>query len=580
MADNQPGRSRAAGQGAVIPTLLSRMTGFDPEAGTGGQPGIIDNALTSSLASVGHAIAANGGGYAVAAGGGELVCLAAGLNPMLDLLVVGACGYHAGQRVFDNFTWLSSGGWLAQRRRRRFQGEANPWEVAQTLSPAFAAKKMARLAPDLPPVLSYLPIGMTAHRPRQQVAISRAESVAVFGVPQSLKTALIAGWVLEAPGPVLATSSRADQYRHTVTEREKLGEVLVLDADGFGPGTNFAWSPVTGCEDPVIAMRRSGALMDASPKDPGGKDKWHEDRGARLLRMALHAAALTGQNMYAVRAWCQDPNEPEFLKALQLSPTAVDWDAGLMALCSQDGDFLASATTSAEAALGWMDDPSLAMVACPQAGQGIDIGEFLASGNGTVYLIGAERPYGSLTPYFSAFVTEFMEQARILAERQGGRLRIPLTMAIDETATTAKIDLKRWLAVTAGYNITMITGFQAVQQIEEGWGGPAAAETILEMLSTKVIAGGFTSMATLERLAGICGHRETWRREGRTKIREKELVFPPERLRQLKKFHALVIQREAKPVEVRIQPVWEHPAHQEVRITDAPEQEALAATEE
>jgi hypothetical protein len=196
--------------------------GFDPEApglSGSGQPGVIDNALTSSLASAGRTLAANGGGYAVAAGAGLGACAVAGLNPMLDLLVVGACGYHVGQRVFDNFTWLSSGGWLAQRRRRKYQGEANPWEVAQTLSPAFAAKKMQRLAPDLPAVLSYLPLGVTAHRPRQQVAVSRAESVAVFGVPQSLKTALISGWILEAPGPVLATSSRADQYRHTVTER-------------------------------------------------------------------------------------------------------------------------------------------------------------------------------------------------------------------------------------------------------------------------------------------------------------------------------------------------------------------------
>jgi hypothetical protein len=227
-----------------------------------------------------------------------------------------------------------------------------------------------------------------------------------------------------------------------------------------------------------------------------------------------------------------------------------------------------------------MSDTSLAAVACPGAGQGLDIGQFLAVGNGTVYLVGSEKPYGSLTPYFSTFVNEFLEEARTLAERQGGRLRIPLTMAIDETATTAKIDLKRWLAVTAGYNITMICGFQAVQQIAEGWGGAEAAEVILEMLSTKVIAGGFTSPSTLDRLAGICGHRETWRREGRVRVPDKELVFPPERLRQLRRFHALVIQRNCKPVEVIITPVWEHPAHQEVRLIDAPGQDAPEPTRE
>ncbi len=561
---------------------MTQVTGFDPEGPKAGreQLAVADSALAGSLAALGRGIVAGGGGYAAASGLGLEACFVAGVNPMLDFLVVGACGYHVTQRIWENFTWASSGGRLAQRRRRKYQGEANPVEVARTLSPAFAARKMKRLAPDLPAVLSFLPLGVTVHQPHQQVAVSRAESVAVFGVPQSLKTALISSWILESPGPVLATSSRGDQWRHTVTEREKLGPVLTLDADGFGPGTNFAWSPVADCQDPVVAQRRAGALMDASPKDPGGKDKWHEARGMDLLQFALHAAALTGEGMYAVRAWCRNPEEPEFMKALQLPQAALDWDSELTDLCSQGGDFLASATTSAAAALRWMNDPAIARAACPLPGEGLDIAGFLAAGNGTVYLIGSEKPYGSLTPYFSAFVTEFLEQARILAERQGGRLRIPLMMAIDETATTARIDLKRWLAVTAGYNITMITGFQAVSQIEEGWGGPAAAETILEMLSTKIIAGGFTSTSTLERLAAICGHRDTWRREGRVKVRDRELVFPPERLRQFPQFNALVIQRNAKPVQVRITPVWEHPAHQEVRLIDAPERPAPGTAQE
>jgi type IV secretion system protein VirD4 len=439
---------------------------------------------------------------------------------------------------------------------------------------------MKRLAPDLPAVLSFLPLGTTVHRPHQQVAVSRAESVAVFGVPQSLKTALISSWILEAPGPVLATSSRGDQWRHTVTEREKMGPVLVLDADGFGPGTTFAWSPASGCEDSDVALRRAGALMDASPKDPGGKDRWHEARGAQLLSRALHAAALVRGDMYDVRSWCRDPGDEVFLKALHREDAAPGWAEEVEALLLQDGDFLNSATTSALAALGWMDSRHLAAVACPPPGTGLDIGAFLRAGNGTVYLIGSEKPYGSLTPYFSVFVSEFMEQARILAENQGGRLKTPLLVAADEAATTARIDFKRWLAVTAGYNITVVAGFQAVSQIEEGWGGPAAAETILEMLSTKVIAGGFTSPATLDRLASICGEYDSWRKEGRVRVHVKERVFPPERLRQFPPFNALVIQRNCKPVQVKITPVWEHPAHQEVHLVDAPEQNVPGTTEE
>lgn len=560
-------------------SALSKMTVFsgDIEGAAGrdlpdpGRLAVTDSALNRSLASVGRALVVNGGGYGVAAAAGLGTCALLGVNPMYDLAVVGACAYHVTQRAWEGWSWYLRGGYAAQRRRRKYQGEANPLEVHQALSPAFAAKKMARLAPGLPAERSYLSLGYTVHRPHQAVAVSRAESVGVFGVPQSIKTALISGWILDAPGPVLATSSRGDQYRHTVTEREKLGPVLTLDADGYGPGTTFSWSPVDDCRDPAVAMRRAGDFMDASPKDPGGKDRWHEDRGAKLLRWALHAAALTGGSMFDVRAWVLNPEAEAFAKALRGERAAPGWADGLESMLAMEGDLLSAAVSSAEAALGWMDDPQLAAVACPRPGQGLGIAEFLRQGNGTVYLIGAERPYGSLTPFFSAFVTEFMEQARILAEQQGGRLRMPLLVAADEAATTARIDFKRWLAVTAGYNITVVAGFQAVSQIETGWGGPAEAETILEMLSTKVIAGGFTSTATLERLAVICGEHDSWHKEGGARVRTKERTFPPERIRQLPLFNALVIQRNAKPVQVRITPVWEHPAHQEVVITDEPE---------
>jgi hypothetical protein len=566
---------------------MTAVTGFDPdEAGTalheaeGSKTVVTDTALARSLAAAGRGIVANGGSYAVAAGAGLGACAVAGVNPMFDLMVVGACGYHVTQRLWDGWSWHVQGGRAAQRRRRKFQGEATPLEVRATLSPAFAAGKMKRLAPDLPAAQSYLSLGHTVHQPRQAVAVSRAETVAVIGVPQTLKTALIGRWVLEAPGPVLATSSRADQYRHTVTVREKMGEVLVLDADGFGPGTNFAWSPVEGCRDPAMAMRRAGDFMHASPRDPGGKDRWHEDRGAKLLRWALHAADLAGRDMFDVRAWCQNPEREDFRKALLHEDAAPGWGDSLEAMLMQEGDFLNSATTSAEAALGWMDDPARAAVACPPPGQGLDIARFLRQGSGTIYLIGSEKPYGSLTPFFTAFATEFLEQARILAEQQGGKLKMPLLIAADEAATTAKLDFPRWCAVTAGYNITVVAGFQAISQIDTGWGGPAVTETILNLMSTKVIAGGITSPPDLERLSFVCGERETWRKEGGAKVREKERTFPPERIRQLPDFNALVLHRTSKPVQVRIPPVWEHSAHQEVVITDAPGPAAPDSTEE
>lgn len=557
-------------------TVLSKMTGYEPGADLDGEvvrsddkaAVVRDGAGARALTAVGSGLVRFGGGYGLAIGAGAGALYVAGLPEYLDLLTVGACAACAARSAVEGWTWHRAGGRAAERRRRKYQGEASPLHVREKLSPRAAARKMKGLAPDLHPSLSYLPVGTTTRRPAQQVALSRAESVAVFGGPQTVKTALLSNWVLEAPGPVLATSSRADQWRHTVAEREKMGPVLVLDADGYGPGTNFAWKPEEGCENPAVAIRRAGDFMHASPRDTSGKDAWHEDRGARLLRMALHAAALSGGNMFDVRRWVRDPEDEIFAKALSSRLAAPDWAGELEALISQDGDFLNSAVTSAQAALGWMDDPELAAVACPQ-GPGLDVGAFLRYGAGSVYLIGSKRPYGSLTPFFSAFASEFLEQARHLAEEQGGRLRMPLTIVADEAATTAKLDFERWCAVSAGYNITIVAGFQTVHQLEVGWGTGSQADTILSLFTSKIFAGGMTSPAELERVSVVCGERDTWRREGGGKSRSTERLFPPERLRLMPDFNVLVMHRNAKPVQVVVRPVWNHPRYQPVTIVAA-----------
>jgi type IV secretion system protein VirD4 len=534
-------------------------------------------AARSPARALGHAARA-AAPYGLAVGGTAAVSAIAGAPDWFTLMAMGGCAAHAGRNAAEGLLYRSKGGRFFEKRRRRYQGEAGLLDVRGSLSVRTARKKMARLAPLLPPAQAHIVLGTSLHRPAQIVAVSRAESILVVAPPQTLKTAFISDLVLRAPGAVLATSSRADQWRQTVATREHSGPVLVLDADGHGPGTNFGWNPADGCANPIVAMRRAGDFMHASPRDPGGKDSWHEDRGKRLMQLAFHAAALTGRDMYQVRQWCQNPDDETFIKALLRPGAARGWADTLEAMLGQEPEFLNSATTSAEAALGWMDDPEMAAVACPDRG-GLDIARFLRQERGTIYLIGAARPYGSLTPFFTAFTSEYMEQARHLAERSpDGRLPVPMTLALDEAATTARVDLARWLAVTAGYNITAVVGLQAFSQLEANWGGPAQAEIILNLLSTKIIGGGVTSPADLDRLSTICGSHRVWRKEAGHRVHEQVPVFPPERIRLLDDLHALVVHRNAKSLEVRVPAVWENPAYAPVTLAD-PEPELEPAAE-
>ena len=74
---------------------------------------------------------------------------------------------------------------------------------------------------------------------------------------------------------------------------------------------------MTAASNPQTAIRRAGDLLAAAPRDSSGKDAWHEDRGAKLLRYMLHAAAADGASMHEVAAWVHDPLSGEPMSVLE-----------------------------------------------------------------------------------------------------------------------------------------------------------------------------------------------------------------------------------------------------------------------
>ena len=60
---------------------------------------------------------------------------------------------------------------------------------------------------------------------------------------------------------------------------------------------------VGGCEDPETAMRRAGALVGAAGPVAADMPFWQFKAGMALAAY-LHAAALLGRDMNAVKVWC------------------------------------------------------------------------------------------------------------------------------------------------------------------------------------------------------------------------------------------------------------------------------------
>ena len=415
----------------------------------------------------------------------------------------------------------------------------------------------------------------------QDLAGSREDSYLLIAPPRIGKTGMMACWAADAPGALLATSTRTDMYVHTAIPRMRLGELHVLNPGGDGgiPST-LQWSPLDGCTYPAIAIERAGYLMAAAPKDSGGKDAWWDAKGAELLRLMLHAAALAGATMHEVAAWVRDPVSREPASILAGEFAAPGWDRAL-AQIADESDQVRGIAASASAALSWMDDPAMARAACP-AGEGFDAAAFLREGTGTVYLIGADKPHGSLAPYFAAFAANLFETAKWLASScPGGRLEYPLTFALDEAAITCPVPLHKWTSEAGGHGITVMAAVQKLSQLYSRW-GEHDGTTIFGNSTVKVFWGGATDHEDLEAISAVCGMRDTWDHVkdpdgGKTKQPRQERAIPPERIRMLGQNEVLVLHRSTRPVIARTEPVWERRGYEAARSAPALPAAARAA---
>jgi len=505
------------------------------------------------------------GAVAVSAAAGAVL-----RSPDLPLLVAGAVAGIAGTRFHEAYGWHRAGGRAAMRARRRYQGTATRREIRRHLSAAAARRRAAVTSPGLHP--SQAPVVIARAR-GQVLAGTREDSYLVIAPPRTGKTGLLGCWAADAPGAMLATSTRTDLYQHTVIGRRRTGgDVDVLNPTGDGGITStLRWSPLEGCTDPGVAIQRAGYLMAAAPKNAGGRDAWWDAKGAELLRLMLHAAALGDATMREATAWVRDPLSAEPASILTAAG-APGWAHKLATLtCDGPTDQLRGIVASAETALAWMDDPAMAAAACP-AGDGFRAREFLA-GAGSVYLIGADRPHSSLAPYFACFAAHLFETAKHLASvSPAGRLPVPVTFVLDEAAITCPVPLHTWTSEAGGHGITIMAAVQAPSQLLSRW-GEHDGRTITANSTVKVIFGGHTGHTDLEALSAVCGMRDTWDHvkhpDGvKTRQPRQERAIPPERIRMLRPGEALVLHRSTRPVIARVTPVWDRPGYE--RATAAP----------
>ena len=416
---------------------------------------------------------------------------------------------------------------------------------------------------------------------RHGLRVPLEEHLLVMAPPRTFKTAFLADVILRYPGPVIATTTKADVFALTSGVRAQFGRVHVFNPQDIGgAGSTFRWSPVAGCQDPATAIRRADAFAFAVSQKGVEDGTFWSAKASDYLRGYFHAAALTGQDLRAVAAWVSgaDPEVPEQILA---AAGAHQWALTLAELHSEAHKTAATVRMVMSRALSFMADPALAACVLPGPGEGFDIPAFLREA-GTVYMIAEavsdEAPVAAL---FAAMATEIHHVADQIGQASAaGRLDPPLLMGLDEVTQICPVPLPFWLSDSGGKGIQVCAVVHGEAQLTGRW-GEHGRQVVLDTSSVKVFLPGITDVTTLDAAAKLCG-QASWKVRGQDHASRHD-VATPDMIRQLPAGFALVIRGGCAPVIARLPRAWKNPAYRRARhdghIRLQPAHEVPAAAE-
>ncbi len=463
-------------------------------------------------------------------------------------------------------------------------GHASGWELLTAWGRLAAWRESRRVRPSLAkrPLYRWRHPGEharmvgRAHHFRR-VWISVQEHFGLMGPPRAWKTALLAWLIIWHRGPVVVTSSKPDLYRLTAAVRHLLYGSPVWSfnpTDIGGIGSNVHWSPLSGCKDTSVAIRRGNAFAQAVGTEGTDDAVFWSRTAAAGLRGIFHSAALAGRDMYAVSGMTGDgAAAAEGVKILR-SVGLGGWAAKLAELFSG-----AAEKTSATVrivmndAVSFMEDPSLAAAVLPAPGQEFSIGEFLASG-GTLYMLSrSDQQETPLAAPFAALAAEIHHEAISQAGRMpGGRLDPPLFMALDEVTQICPVPLPFWLADSGGQGVSVAYTCHGEAQLVQRW-KTAGAQTVLNTTNVRVIVPGLADADTLSSLSKLLGQHGL--RDGERNVQAD--VMDIAMIRRMPKQFALLIRGAQAPVIVKLAMGWKARPYRKLKRHDRHEWELAQA---
>lgn len=460
--------------------------------------------------------------------------------------------------------------WSRMSRRQRREGTADVGRLKRTLGTEAVRQRAARDRPSLAGVKNPDHRAAAVHLGRDlgsgiELWASHEDSFFVVGPPRSGKTvSLCVPLVLDAPGAVVASSTKADLLMAAGIARRGHGAVLVFDPEDIsGWPDRLRWSPVTGCENPATAIRRADAVVAAKPMSSGsGNTGFFTEAAGTVLRCLLHAAALDGRTMSDVVRWVSDFEDLEPLDILRGHADAVtQWAEDLRTYTRGAADeTTASLKMTLALVLKSLANPHVLEMCSPPRDQEFDVEAFIRAG-GTIFVINSGDVSGSTAPLCTALVDDIVQTGKRLSQgAASGRLDPPLRVVLDEAATGCPLPgLPSYLADSGGRGITTVACVQTFAQARARWGKEEAGQ-IFGASTVKLVLGGVPEADDLEQLSRLTGERDvptySSSRGGKggnvtiSRSTRRERVFTPTEIRQLPPGQALLLYRTLPPVMV------------------------------
>ncbi|QCB51809.1 TraG family protein [Rhodococcus sp. PAMC28707] len=402
-------------------------------------------------------------------------------------------------------------------------------------------------------------LGANIIDPDRTVYLKQNDCLLTEGVTGSGKTWRMAYQrCMDAPGPMLVTSTKVDLISATYEHRSSLGTVSIFDPENItGWPSPIRWSILSGCQDPDVAIRRARGLVAAMPMGDTTNGGYWEDKAVVLLRCYLHAAAVSGVGLDKVRTWVNSRKGREPREILARSMPG--WETELVQILDSGSDSSDDMIGAASRLLAPLASPALLRAIDVPMAESFDVEKFIRSGADTLYLVSKGKD-NSAAPFIAALATE----VHYLADRYsqtlpGGRFDPPIRFELDEVNNVAPIPrLPDLMSDSGGRGITIHAYAHNEEQNKLRW-GPVAGKMFADNSPARLILPGLKG-DELQSISRMLGDRFEWQPSGNRQsgptLREVPIMTPAQ-IRQMDPDHALLIYRQAPPILVHLPSVWD-----------------------